>query len=86
MSAYKGSVAKIYEVNRRPKDTLLQRYLLLLLLHYHTSCHAVPLTADSPALEATGCTRLKFHSAPRQGTPATVGADFIGAVHTHVPD
>jgi len=55
----------------------IKRYLLLLLLHYHTSCHAVPLTADSLSLEATECTKLKFDSAPLQGTPATVGADFI---------
>jgi hypothetical protein len=43
-------------------DTLLKRYLLLLLLHYHTSCHAVPLTADLLSLEATKCTKLKFVS------------------------
>ena len=67
-------------------DTLLKRYLLLLLLHYHTSCHAVPLTADSLSLEATECTKLKFDSAPLQGTPVTVGADFTDAVHTQVPD
>jgi hypothetical protein len=67
-------------------DTLLKRYLPLLLLHCHTFCHAVPLTADSLALEATGCTKLKFHSAPLQGTPATAGADFIDAVHAQVPD
>ncbi len=67
-------------------DTLFKRYLLLILLHYHTSCHAVPLTADSLSLEATECTKLKFDSAPLQGTPVTVGADFTDAVHTQVPD
>ena len=41
----------------------------------------MPLTADSLSLDATECTKFEFDSAPLQGTPVTVGADFTDAVH-----